>query len=463
MKKEKKSMFLKQEITEADNVLREKEERHVEYDSKVSNKERLKHEKSIFKSSRDKYLIDLRSCEDSEEERSRQRLIDNEHLGKYIEYDGIPNNVRHIQISNEAYQKWNVDIARYSRIPKTSFKEGKQTYKDFKAKKIEYIDYTQENKNNYEEQKIEWYNRCYEEPNSAYTNRNVSLNKEINTPLNKMVVQAQKKTLEPRKLINRKNNCFFISSLQVLLSHRDLVTFYYYKNLEGKVSKAFQNFLKKYEKNETVDPEEFIKILSNSIPIMDGNEQDAHEFLVYFLQLLYCELGGSCRALDDEKEFENVKSKNFIANTYFGMQKNVTRCKTCKNENVKYEEFSILSLPLQETITKSFDEYTKCERIVNFKCEKCKECQKCTKTMEICQYPLILIIQIRRFIDDKHKDSRKVNVERIINIKNRKYKLTGLIKHHGNLNGGHYISESMRNDCWWHYDDTTVYKLDSLE
>ncbi|KAM0676384.1 Ubiquitin carboxyl-terminal hydrolase 8 [Gurleya vavrai] len=338
--------------------------------------------------------------------------------------------------------------------------------KDDKSKINDLINSKNENNSNkdkFNNQKNEFFSN--EENNfiKSYNSINKNEKYNLNTPYKSMVVEAKRKALVPKKVINRRNNCFCIAALQVLLSVDDFVEYFLYKKINEEIAKAINSLLLKYEKKETVDPDEFIRKVSAVVPIMDGNEQDAHEFLIFFLQALYCELGGTQKALNNEEELEIVKKSNFIAKTFFGMQKNTTCCKSCGKKNHKYEEFMIQSFPLKENIMASYEEYTKCESSIKFQCEECKKERICTKTMKICIYPPVLIIHLRRFLNNKQKDSRKINVERILNFEDCQYKLSGLIKHHGNLHGGHYVSDAERDETWWHFDDTNVYKLDVLE
>ncbi|KAM0677350.1 Ubiquitin carboxyl-terminal hydrolase 8 [Binucleata daphniae] len=283
-------------------------------------------------------------------------------------------------------------------------------------------------------------------------------------PQKDMVVESKMKDLAPRRMCNKSNNCFFNSTMQVILSFTEFVSFYMYNNkLQGKISVAFKNFIERYKNNDLVDPDTFIRSLKGLIPILDGNEQDAHEFLVYFLHILYCELGGSTKALGDEKNFETAKAENIIARVFFGMQKNITKCVYCEHESVRYEEFINLTLPLNDTIRQSYEDYIKVEYLDNYMCSECKKCRKCTQRVEICKLPSILILHLRRFANNKHKNSKKMAIEAVMHIEGHRYKLVGLIKHHGFLNNGHYISEAIRDNYWWHFDDTTVYKLDSID
>ncbi|EJW05165.1 hypothetical protein EDEG_00746 [Edhazardia aedis USNM 41457] len=284
-------------------------------------------------------------------------------------------------------------------------------------------------------------------------------------PLVAMAVRGNWIHLDAKRLVNRAHNCFFNSSIQVLLSYPKFVSYYYNLVLQGDVSNAFKKFLIEYEKNDYTDPEEFIKTLRKHIDILDGNEQDAHEFLISFLQKLYLEQDGSISAIDSIEKLMQVKKDNHINAIFSGMYENTIKCsaQNCLKESKKCEEFMILSLPLRHKLSQSFVDFCQPELLEGWKCDACEEVGKAYKKIEFKVFPDIFIIHLRRFTDSGNKDNKPIDIEKDIELPGASYSITGIIKHYGHLDSGHYISASIRKNKWVHFDDMTVYPLDSLE
>ncbi|TBU06091.1 ubiquitin carboxyl-terminal hydrolase [Hamiltosporidium magnivora] len=286
---------------------------------------------------------------------------------------------------------------------------------------------------------------------------------------NPMAVQEIRLNPRPAGLINKKNDCFFNSVMQCILSLHPLTSFYDSNvfNDNQKFSKSFQDFIRIYKSKSVVNPSDLINVLGRKIFILDSNQQDCHEFLTLFFLHLYIELNGKVNDLISSlSEFDKKKQENFIARTFFGLQKSIVICGMCNQKKEKIEHFSCLTLKLENSIYESMKSYEK-EEILSgdnaWKCDFCGKKNKTTKLMQIVEYPKILIIQLVRFYSHTNKDSRKIDVDGILQFKNTKYKIVGYACHSGTVRNGHYVSFGSRNGEWFYFDDEHYKKQESIK
>ncbi|KAF7683678.1 Ubiquitin carboxyl-terminal hydrolase 16 [Astathelohania contejeani] len=286
-----------------------------------------------------------------------------------------------------------------------------------------------------------------------------------------MVIQNKRICIGATKLINRNNICFFNSIIQCALSINELTDFYLKTEFKSsqKLSIDFKNFIIEYKEQKTVDPSNFIRALRSRCPalrtIFDGNEQDTHEFLTIFLDALSTDLDNKKNyVLDSKEKFDECKATNFLARIFFGLQQTKLTCFKCNEKAYKTEHFTILTIRIFNSIQDCISEYLKEEVLRDsnvWKCDKCGSMGGSSKKIDLLEYPNVLVIHLARFIDNRNKDTREVKIGDILKIENVQYRLSGMVYHSGTLKYGHYISESNRNGLWYHFDDTTVYKIDS--
>lgn len=274
------------------------------------------------------------------------------------------------------------------------------------------------------------------------------------TTPNNMVVRSTGVTLKPKGIINKKNDCFLIATLQVLLSIKPFADYYYTANGKEIFTKAMREFVNLYNNKNSIDPENLIEQLKKKIHFMDGNEQDAHEFLVCLLNQLYKEQGGTDSIITSIEELEEMQKKNFIAKTFYGMQQNIIICNKCKKQNVGFQEMSIISCELQPNVDKVLKEYTMQERI-DFKCSDCGDSSG-TKRFNIVSHSKIMIIHLKRFNSNGRKNHTNIDVCREFDLCGSYYRLIGAILHHGDCESGHYFSDALRNGKWVRFDDQVI-------
>ncbi|ADM11799.1 ubiquitin carboxyl terminal hydrolase [Encephalitozoon intestinalis ATCC 50506] len=278
-----------------------------------------------------------------------------------------------------------------------------------------------------------------------------------------MVVQERKDNLPPKGLRNRGNTCFFNSAMQCILSIGELNTFY--KNTdfpkEKVISNAFKQFISEYESRGHNDPKSLIDKLSTKIKLFNGMQQDSHEFLIQFIDLLYTESDRNKGRFESREEFEEVRKHNLIAKTLFSMDRQVLTCEACSYSSVTLAINSTILVEPRETIQLGIDqcyEEVKLEGKDAWKCDKCGKKKSSKKKIEILVHPEVLIIHISRFHPQGWKNTASVNIDDTLFFNNRKYSLFGVVCQNGTLSGGHYFAEAKRSGTWNVYNDEQVTK-----
>ncbi|KAK0039179.1 ubiquitin carboxyl-terminal hydrolase [Biomphalaria pfeifferi] len=276
-----------------------------------------------------------------------------------------------------------------------------------------------------------------------------------------MVVQKKKDNLPSNGLKNKGNTCFFNAAMQCILSIGELNIFY--KNTsfpkEKEVSNAFQQFIREYEASGCYDPKSFIDRIGRKIKLFNGSQQDSHEFLIQFFDLLYNELDGSKDKINTKEDFDGVRRANMIARTIFSMDEQSLSCGACDYVSVTTAFKSTILVEPYQTVQMGVDHYyedVQLEGMGAWKCDKCgakKHSKKCT---DVLAHPEVLIVHISRFHPQGWKNNASVEVDDVLRFSGRRYNLFGVVCHSGSLNGGHYFAEAKRAGTWNLYNDDRV-------
>ena len=180
-----------------------------------------------------------------------------------------------------------------------------------------------------------------------------------------------------------------------------------------------------------------------------------------------------------EKYFK--KRYNPFIYQYMGFAINKIECVNCKNINTNFEDISVLTLGVKNSLKECLDNYIQPEEVEDYKCSICDSIQKAVKTTKLWRTPYILFIHFKRFKMHGNgrilKDNTNVNIPHEINLLNYcddslytentiapNYKLRGISNHHGGMGGGHYTADCaclVNEDVWYNFDDSRVSKYNN--
>lgn len=281
-----------------------------------------------------------------------------------------------------------------------------------------------------------------------------------------MVKRDSKIRIGPKGLRNKGNDCFLNSAMQCMLSLVDITTFYSCTSFEPdqKTSRCLKDFVSLFkESDNAISPEEFIKDLQNKTPILNGRQQDSHEFLLALINLLFKELEKSHKEVyGDMDEFKELQQRNIIADAFYGMMQTSVVCNMCLKRFKCMHHFSTLSLNVFPTINESltfFEKENSLENENKWLCEGCKVSKSSKHKIEIIDYPKVLIVHLLRFDGGYRKDNRGVDIDKEVALDSNTYEISGMICHTGVLNSGHYIAYAKRAGGWYCFDDEHVSKV----
>lgn len=192
----------------------------------------------------------------------------------------------------------------------------------------------------------------------------------------------------------------------------------------------------------------------------------------------------------DKKAFEAMKSwKTFFKDDYsFIVEKFYSQHSSSiydLDKNLKstiYEPICYYTLPIpnKENIDlyDCLDLYTDLEKMNEenkWYDEKSKEYIECYKEIKFWSTPKVLIIVLKRFLNDGSKISNLIDFPiKNLNInkycvgyskRSNIYDLVGISNHIGNLNSGHYYAycKNIEDNKWYEFNDTNVRKMNKEE
>jgi len=240
---------------------------------------------------------------------------------------------------------------------------------------------------------------------------------------------------------NLGNTCYLSSVLQCFI----------YNTLPLKPDTPFTSELKKItefvdltKNREHIANLYNLKDLVNLIPFKRFEQQDAHECILYFLEHL-------------------------PGPAFHGETKTSICCLNCNKTKMVFEDFNSINLniPLEKSnLTDLMLKYLKKEVHDHpdnlYFCEHCKSNQKYTKKISLNRLPKVLIIVLKRYTFTGTKILTEVVYNNSLQIKEsvsgeiKKYTLTSIINHTGDLYNGHYTNYICINDMWLFVDDEHV-------
>jgi len=262
-------------------------------------------------------------------------------------------------------------------------------------------------------------------------------------------------TLQQFGLYNNNIICYFNSLLQSLFSCTSITE--YLLNNEEKFGdnnfiRVYINILKKYiiinksnigyiiEQSNLILFNEFLVLIKNKNIHFGYNQEDSGELLLLLLDVI------------DDK---------YIYNLFYNKYKCDFYCKLCKNMTSIKDDISIQFEICPETIESSIiksnltenlhtlnqyitNNYSECD---DFLCSYCKKSGACIKINRLLLAPSIVVINLNKYSEKKiYKYPTELFFINTTEHKKYNYKLISSIHHSGNMNFGHYISNSIRKN-----------------
>lgn len=268
-------------------------------------------------------------------------------------------------------------------------------------------------------------------------------------------------------LQNNGNFCFLNTTLQCILAINNFTKII----LKLKRSTPLVNLLKEFylqAKSGVCDNKLFVEFFRNDFT--PGVQHDMPEFLRKFMDALDKELfvQHGTRECDPWRDYESRHSK-LIVNVFSGMACSKVVCVQCQDRKENYEPFTLLTLQVTTSLTKSIEKYLEKEVITGeYFCNNCQNLVDIEKQYHFIKYPNVLIIQLKRFVVIPF--SRKINMHcefgfdlEIPGNDKAKYDLKAVAVHSGNANSGHYSAYCKRNENWFLFDDSNYQKVEASQ
>ncbi len=253
---------------------------------------------------------------------------------------------------------------------------------------------------------------------------------------------------------NNANDCYLNSVLQVLLNDEHIRNHFKTQRDDNNINNLFYALLNINE-NSYVDPNG-IKLLLSDIDIeskelfFNRDQQDSHEALMKILDLLH--------------EHNKIDGKSFIDRYFTGKYKTFVKCLNCDYSSTVKNNFRDIDFyPIHSNIVECINRSEDQEKI-NGICEKCYK-NKFFKKTTIHKYPQVLIVCVKRYVNDINGNTRKINdkftVDHKLILEENDYNLASVIHHHGRSpNSGHYTVDINRNGKWYKINDDIVFEID---
>ena len=275
--------------------------------------------------------------------------------------------------------------------------------------------------------------------------------------------------MEINGILNNGNSCYMNSGIQMLLSCKIFNNIINSDSIKFKsnILKLYKDFLNDYyNSNKYVNIINIKKILLSKNNNYNNNEQqDSHEFLIDFIEILENEL----------KKENNIKILNFdnknITSIIFDTHiSSIIYCQDTNEKSKNITKEKILSIPILNknniNIQNCLDEYSKIEVLKDdykWKSDKTNNYHNAYKRLYYKCIPKYFIIQLQRFFYDSTKNNKYVEINDEITIHDIRLSLRSFIIHIGNLNYGHYICLKNINNIWYKCDDENIKIINNIK
>ena len=269
-------------------------------------------------------------------------------------------------------------------------------------------------------------------------------------------------------LNNIGNTCYMNSAIQLLLSCKVLVQVLSNYKFKSKILNDLKNIINQYKTNSVITPIIFKQIIENRYDkFKGGRQQDSHEFIILFLDILEEEF-----RKEDDNEIFGLKIKNMISSIFDTNCSSIVFCEKYNEKSKSKICDRVLSLSIpnikEVNLNNCIENYTKIEKLSGesqWLYEKKNEYVDAYKRIHIKNLSKYLIIQLKRFtfFTNSLKDNRDVYMKENFEFNGKMYDLRSIIIHSGNTNGGHYVSIVKINDKWMLCNDSNVNEVMNID
>jgi len=269
---------------------------------------------------------------------------------------------------------------------------------------------------------------------------------------------------------NLGNTCYLNSVLQCFINNQEFQNIL--KEQNDKES-LFVSELKKFHVDFTANGEYNAQMYNLSVfldffSFRRFEQQDAHECIIQFLELLIKECPYTNPILNISNSWDKLDTSPFVP-FYHGQTKNCIKCLKCKTVKNIFEEFNSINLniPLEKsTLTDLFIKYLEKESHSDsenlYYCDFCKSKECYEKKISLNRLPKVMILVLKRYSFTGEKINSEVTFGNTLKIREsltgkiKDYRLQNIISHTGNLYTGHYTNYSIINDTCLFIDDESV-------
>lgn len=173
---------------------------------------------------------------------------------------------------------------------------------------------------------------------------------------------------------------------------------------------------------------------------------DAHELYLYVIDKFY---------EDVPKEYKNPFLGKLSSTLHF----------PCGHTSETAYPFISISVELcNRSIQQCVSSFFSAESLTNVSCDQCKKHYTADKQLACANFPLILVVHLKRFVSASSKKTDDVDLEDEIQIQGRKYFLYAVSNHIGQINSGHYTAHCKRRDgTFYLFNDSSVSSQDLPE
>ena len=307
----------------------------------------------------------------------------------------------------------------------------------------------------------------------------------------------------PSGFVNLGSSCYINASIQALMAcpvfqdmvHR-LETTKRYGSSDSTLVRAWLTVTKDSGSNGIVRPCEFLHAIrelskDNCPPFASGNQEDAHEFIVFLLEALHecfkrkvnMQITGEAVSARDKLAAKcyHVFSDHFASNyseildVFYGIQVTcLTEAESGKSISVKPEPMASIDLPIISTtgcsLESCIERFCCPELIQGVDAGDGTKVTAARRTV-FWSLPRVLIVKLNRWTANYQKNSSHVSAPMddldlssyTVGYRPQEsvYSLQAVCDHIGGVNGGHYSACVRRGGHWFRCDDEVVQSVDA--